>query len=70
MRRRVLLQRIAEAAKERGLLLEDVREGSNHTIYRVAATPFSVPRHTDINEITAQSIMKHLERELGQGWWR
>jgi len=29
-----------------------------------------VPRHSDINEFTAEAIMKELEEELGKGWWK
>jgi hypothetical protein len=70
MRRRDLLARINKAAQEHDLKLEEVRDRGAHTIFRVGSAQFSVPRHTEINELTAQSIMRYLERELGQGWWR
>jgi mRNA interferase HicA len=70
MRRRDLLARITKAAAERDLKLDQVREGASHTIFRVGSAQFSMPRHSEINEMTARSIMKYLETELGQGWWR
>jgi hypothetical protein len=70
MRRRDLLNRIADMAKACELSLDEVREGRAHTIFKVGAAQFSVPRHVEINEVTARSIMRHLESESGEGWWR
>jgi mRNA interferase HicA len=47
-----------------------VREGSKHTIYRCGSQQIVVPRHREINEITALGIMVDLEDELGKGWWK
>jgi hypothetical protein len=47
-----------------------VRQGGQHTLYQLGSTKVSVPRHSEINEMTAQSIMKDLEDTLGKGWWR
>lgn len=33
-------------------------EGANHTIYKAAGQNISVPRHREINEITAKGILK------------
>lgn len=46
------------------------REGSRHTIFAVGTFEFPVPRHSEINEYTAQAILKDLEQELGKDWWR
>ena len=70
MRRRELLKRIRDAAKARELDLSEVREGSNHTIFAVGGFEFPVPRHNEINEYTAQAIMKDLSDQLGEDWWR
>lgn len=70
VRRRALLRRIADAATINGLVLEQVREGANHTIFAVGDFQFSVPRHREINEYTAQAIMKDLADQLGKDWWR
>ena len=47
-----------------------VRDTGVHTIFRVVNTQFSVPRYTEINELTARGILKHLERQFGESWWR
>lgn len=70
MRRRELLKRIRDAAKARDLDLSEVREGANHSIFAVGGFEFAVPRHNEINEHTAQAIMKDLSDQLGEGWWR
>ncbi len=70
MRRRELLDRIREAAEARDLDLDQVREGKKHTIFRVRSVQFSVPRHTEINHITAEGIFKDLQVVLGERWWR
>jgi mRNA interferase HicA len=41
--------------------LELVREGANHTIFRVKGSTVSVPRHREINEITARAIIRDAE---------
>jgi hypothetical protein len=33
-------------------------------------TLVTVPRHREINELTALAIERLLEAELGEGWWR
>jgi hypothetical protein len=69
-KRRDLLRRIREAGQARQLELVEVREGASHTVYVLAGCRFTVPRHTEINEHTAEGIMKDLEDTLGPGWWR
>lgn len=70
MKRRALLKRIAMAASEADMKLDLVREGGEHSVYQCGAKRFTVPRHTEINELTALGILRHLESELGSGWWR
>jgi mRNA interferase HicA len=41
--------------------LVKVREGANHTIYRINRAMVSIPRHREINELTAQGILKDAE---------
>lgn len=61
MRRADLIKRLREVAtsKDEELLL--VREGARHTIYRVGDRQVSVPRHREINDLTAQGILKAAE---------
>lgn len=70
MRRDELVRKIRKAAKHAEIDFDLVREGGNHSIFRCGSTPVVVPRHTDINELTARRIMKDLEDELGSGWWQ
>jgi hypothetical protein len=70
VKRRELLKRIRSAAQPMGHDVDVVREGAKHTIFRVGSVEFPVPRHSEINEYTAQAIMKDLADQLGEGWWR
>ncbi|WPF83905.1 hypothetical protein SANBI_001615 [Sanguibacter sp. 4.1] len=60
MRPRELEKRIAQIAKVRGVRPEYL-EGGSHTKVRVGERQTVIPRHTEINEITARAILKHLE---------
>ena len=70
MRRRELLKRLRDAAKAQELDFVEVREGANHTIFALGGFQFAIPRHNEINEYTAQAIMKDLSDQLGEDWWR
>lgn len=70
MKRRDLLQKISKAAAAAGTSFTLVREGGGHSIYRCGDQPIAVPRHSEINELTARGIMRDLEGELGKGWWQ
>ena len=59
MKRKELMKRLASIAKEEGAELE-VTEGGNHSIVRVGDRRTTVPRHRDINEITAMNILKQI----------
>lgn len=70
MKRRELLKRIRDEAKRVGLSCDQRREGASHTVFALGPLEFTVPRHSEINEYTAEAIMKDLEEQLGKGWWR
>ena len=59
MKRKELMKRIASIAKEEGARLE-ITEGGNHSIVRVGDRRTTVPRHREINEITAMNILKQI----------
>lgn len=63
-KRRKLEQRIRRLARSFGRTARPVRQGK-HEIWECAGFRFSVSRHTDINEWTAEAIIvkliKHLE---------
>ena len=59
MKYRLLKKLITEHAHERGLDVEWF-EGANHTKVRVGALQTTIPRHSEVNEITARSILRYL----------
>ena len=70
MKRTLLLRQIARAANDKGLEWERVSTRGSHDKWRLGRTvQVSVPRHAEINEITAQAILKATEQEIGEGWW-
>ena len=69
MKRVDLLRMISRAAMEAGFPWVMVREGGNHSIFTLRDTAVQIPRHRDIDELTARAVMKHLEKELGAKWW-
>jgi len=70
VKRADLIRKISRAARANDLVLELVREGSRHSIYRCGSQQVTVPQHREINEMTAAGIMADLEGELGRGWWK
>ena len=70
MKRRALIHRIQAAAAAQGVPCVLIRQGSRHEFWDIGGVRVSVPRHRDINEWTAEAIMRDLEPVLGDGWWR
>jgi mRNA interferase HicA len=70
MRRTELLRKIRRAAQAANIDWSMVRQGANHEVWRCGGQQVSIPRHREINEVTARGIMKDLEGELGERWWR
>ncbi|WP_329109019.1 type II toxin-antitoxin system HicA family toxin [Micromonospora sp. NBC_01699] len=60
MKRADLLTVISKAAAEAGCDFIFVREGGSHTVYRFGSQQFTVPRHKEINELTARGILRNL----------
>ncbi len=71
MKRTDLIRRIRKAARaaDRGWA-ERMPSGSKHGVWVCGTTTVTIPRHREINEDTAEGIMKELETELGENWWR
>jgi mRNA interferase HicA len=59
MKRRDLMKRLAAEAKARGLNIE-ITEGGSHTKVAIGDNQTVVPRHNEINEITARAILKQM----------
>jgi mRNA interferase HicA len=55
-----LINKISKAAAEAGVTFEKVREGGSHTIFRYGSQNIVVPRHKEINELTARGILRTL----------
>ena len=63
MKRKELEKRIHGLAKDNGL--EDVwTEGGNHSKVTVGNAQTTVPRHGEVNELTARGILRYIERNM------
>ncbi|GAB2941993.1 hypothetical protein GCM10027280_33230 [Micromonospora polyrhachis] len=60
MKRVDLISVISKAAADAGCEFTLVREGGRHTVYRYGSQQFTVPRHKEINELTARAILRSL----------
>ncbi|SCL19573.1 type II toxin-antitoxin system HicA family toxin [Micromonospora inyonensis] len=60
MKRADLLTKLSKAAANAGISFDFVREGGNHTIYRYGSQQVVIPRHKEINELTARGILRDL----------
>lgn len=56
------MKRLAEIAKDRGEELI-VIEGGNHTKVRVGQKMTMIPRHREVSEGTARTILKSIREE-------
>lgn len=70
MKHRDLIKKIRDAAKARGIPFLKQRQKGSHEQWVCGSTPVTIPKHTEVNEMTAEGICKFLEDELGKGWWR
>ena len=65
-----LIRKIRRAAAAAGITFEMIRQKGSHQIWKCGSTSVTIPKHSEVNEITAESICKTLEAELGEKWWR
>lgn len=70
MKYRDLVSKIRKAAKAKGIPFEKQRQKGSHQFWLCGTTPVTIPKHSEVNEITAMGICKALETELGEDWWR
>jgi hypothetical protein len=70
MRRASLLRRIGEAANVAGVEWGMMGQGAKHEKWRCGLVTVLIPRHREINDLTAEGIFRSLEPALGKGWWR
>ncbi|TLP79946.1 type II toxin-antitoxin system HicA family toxin [Nesterenkonia sphaerica] len=70
-KKRDLVRRLQKAAKAQGVTFEQAdRRGGRHDIYKLDGQVIPIPRHTEINEMTAEAIYKQAEVKLGKRWWK
>jgi mRNA interferase HicA len=70
VKRADLLRKISGAAAGKDVTFTLAREGGSHSVYRCGGQNVVIPRHREINEITARSIVRDLEDVLGKEWWK
>ena len=70
MKQSELKERIQRAATAQSKAWRLVRQGGRHEVWQCGVTKVTIPRHREINELTAGAIFRALEDELGRGWWR
>jgi len=61
MKRTKLMKEIARRAKSGGVEWVFVREGANHEVWQYGTLRVTMPRHSDINELTAKGILRDIE---------
>jgi predicted RNA binding protein YcfA (HicA-like mRNA interferase family) len=66
----VLVRKIRDAATGQGVDFEMKRQRGSHQMWTCGHTAVVIPKHTEVNELTARSIFKTLEAELGKEWWK
>ncbi len=54
------MKKLKQIAKAEGVTMES-HEGGSHTVVTIAGRQTTVPRHNEINEITAKAILKQME---------
>jgi mRNA interferase HicA len=68
MKRTDVVRKLNEIAKSKGYDgAVFVRQGGEHEIYRVGNKQIAVPRHREINEITARNILKTADQAEPKG---
>lgn len=60
MKRKELQRRLAKIAKRRGASIT-WSEGGNHSKVTIGDMETTVPRHNEINELTAKGILRYFE---------
>ena len=70
MKHRDLIGRIAAAARGADRTFKLLRQGREHEVWELGGVRVTIPRHREINQVTAMTIMRAFAAELGEGWWR
>jgi hypothetical protein len=70
MRRKEVIKRIDEAAKEQGRELKLLRHGARHDVYLLGSSRIPIPRHKEFSNQFAEVVWRECSDVLGEGWWR
>ena len=63
-KRSELLRQLRVLARDEGLPLDYIREGSRHTLFSIGRARVVVPRHREVNERTAQALLGQVRKEV------
>lgn len=69
-RRKLIIKKLRQAAKQRGLDFYLLRQGSRHEVYCLDGLRIPIPRHNEVSERTTLDIINESEQKLGKGWWQ
>jgi hypothetical protein len=69
MKRIELLRLVRAEARRRGFTITE-REGGRHTKLTVGSTSLIVGRHRELKPWESREILRTLESEFGEGWWK
>jgi hypothetical protein len=69
MKRRAVLKKLKDAAKDAGLDYTE-KELTNHTGITIGNTASTLKRSSEIDEVTAKKFFDQFAQEFGKGWWR
>jgi hypothetical protein len=61
MKKRDLMKQLRSIAKGAQVDLELIREGANHELWSLGGIRLIIPRHREINQRTAEGIVKRAE---------
>jgi hypothetical protein len=70
VKRRVVIKKIEQGAKRKGVAWTLHSEGANHSIYMLAGKRIPIERHSEIDDLLAEKVFKECEEVLGRRWWR
>jgi hypothetical protein len=70
VKRRAVIKKIEQGAKDKDVAWTLHSEGANHTIYMLAGKRIPIARHNEIDDLLAERVFKECEEVLGGRWWR
>lgn len=67
VKKRELIKRLRAISSATGTELVFPREGSNHELWSIVGERIVIPRHREVNERTARSIIEQARRAAAHG---